>query len=334
MANVLVEEQYLTDIADKIREKSGSEATFKPSEMAEGVEEVYTLGETVGASPFRKYLSGTLTTLVDDSITSLASDSLIAGTKLTSISCASVRTINKMACYGLTLLNSVNFPVVTYIGDHAFYGCTALTSVTIPSITKLGSGVFIDCTNITELDLSKVTSVAQQPLAGTSITSLDMPALTTVPYYGLAGMKVLTSVNLPNVTNCSSVAGFANCSALPSITLPLATSLGGSFFMECTSLTYVDLPKCTKISATCFKNCTALSALILRDTSTIATLANTNALTTSGIASGTGYIYVPSALIEDYKVATNWTTYADQFRALEDYTVDGTVTGELDETKI
>lgn len=50
--------------------------------------------------------------------------------------------------------------------------------------------------------------------------------------------------------------------------------------------------------------------------------------------SGTGYIYVPRALVDTYKAATNWSTIADQFRALEDYTVDGTITGELDESKI
>ena len=32
-----------------------------------------------------------------------------------------------------------------------------------------------------------------------------------------------------------------------------------------------------------------------------------------------GYIYVPKALLEDYKVATNWSVYADKFRAIEDY---------------
>jgi hypothetical protein len=37
------------------------------------------------------------------------------------------------------------------------------------------------------------------------------------------------------------------------------------------------------------------------------------------VANGTGYIYVPAALIEDYKAATNWSLYADQFRAIEDY---------------
>lgn len=41
-----------------------------------------------------------------------------------------------------------------------------------------------------------------------------------------------------------------------------------------------------------------------------------------------------AALVDSYKAATNWSTYADQIRALEDYTVDGTTTGALDETKI
>lgn len=35
--------------------------------------------------------------------------------------------------------------------------------------------------------------------------------------------------------------------------------------------------------------------------------------------SGTGYIYVPAALVDSYKAATNWSTYADQIRAIEDY---------------
>jgi tRNA A37 threonylcarbamoyladenosine synthetase subunit TsaC/SUA5/YrdC len=72
----------------------------------------------------------------------------------------------------------------------------------------------------------------------------------------------------------------------------------------------------------------------LRKTSAICTLSNANGVSGSGIGKGTGYVYVPSALIETYKTATNWSTFANQFRALEDYTVDGTVSGELDESKI
>ena len=46
------------------------------------------------------------------------------------------------------------------------------------------------------------------------------------------------------------------------------------------------------------------------------------------------YIYVPRDMVDTLKSATNWSTYSDQIRALEDYTVDGTTTGYLDETKI
>jgi hypothetical protein len=48
-------------------------------------------------------------------------------------------------------------------------------------------------------------------------------------------------------------------------------------------------------------------------------LASPNAFNNTPIKSGTGYIYVPATLIDSYKSATNWSTYAAQFRAIEDY---------------
>ena len=74
----------------------------------------------------------------------------------------------------------------------------------------------------------------------------------------------------------------------------------------------------TSIRAYCFAGCTKLKALILRNTNVVA-LANTNAFQSTPIASGTGFIYVPAALIDSYKAAPNWTTYANQIRAIEDY---------------
>jgi hypothetical protein len=89
----------------------------------------------------------------------------------------------------------------------------------------------------------------------------------------------------------------------------------------------------TSIGNYAFGGCQALTTLVLRNTAKVATLSNSNALKNTPIASGTGYIYAPHALVDSYKAATNWSTYAAQFRALEDYTVDGTVTGELDTTR-
>lgn len=112
-----------------------------------------------------------------------------------------------------------------------------------------------------------------------------------------------------------------------------ATSIGEYAFASCTSLTTADFPAATVIGLAAFYGCDALKALLLRGNN-VCTLSFVNAFSSTAIASGTGYIYVPSALIEQYKAATNWSTYAAQFRALEAYTIDGTVTGELDPSKV
>ena len=109
------------------------------------------------------------------------------------------------------------------------------------------------------------------------------------------------------------------------------TSIGGSAFQDCRSLTTADFPVATSIGNYAFRTCSELKSLLLRGNN-VCTL-NKNAFVATPIVSGTGYIYVPSALIEQYKASTNWSTHADQFRALEDYTIDGTVTGKLDPAK-
>lgn len=129
---------------------------------------------------------------------------------------------------------------------------------------------------------------------------------------------------------------FYYCGAIKNIYGDL-TSVG-TIYMGCfynSNLEKFDYycPNLTQIQSNAFGGCAKLIALTLKGNAVVS-LANASALDSTPIKSGTGYIYVPKALIEDYKVATNWTTYANQFRALEDYTVDGTITGKLDESKI
>lgn len=102
-------------------------------------------------------------------------------------------------------------------------------------------------------------------------------------------------------------------------------------FSYCTALTTVDLPNVKTIERNCF-SASGITSLILRS-NTLCTITG-DGFNGSPIKNGTGYIYVPSALIDRYKSATNWSNLASQFRALEDYTVGGTITGELDTTKI
>jgi hypothetical protein len=111
---------------------------------------------------------------------------------------------------------------------------------------------------------------------------------------------------------------FYNCYVLSDIDFSELTTIGNYSLSGCKELVKADFPKVTKIGTYAFNKCTAMTALILRSP-TVATLGNTAALDVTPIKSGTGYIYVPSALVDSYKAASNWSTYAAQIRAIEGY---------------
>ena len=96
------------------------------------------------------------------------------------------------------------------------------------------------------------------------------------------------------------------------------TSIVSCEFYSCENLAIADLKALLEIGYNAFYGCSKLTALILRS-ETMATLKTTGAFSSTPIKSGTGYIYVPAALVDSYKAASNWSTYANQFRAIEDY---------------
>lgn len=128
----------------------------------------------------------------------------------------------------------------------------------------------------------------------------------------------LITVNLPNVTSIGTYA-FYGCTALITVHFPSATSIPSQSFYNCTKLQHADFGKAGSIAAQAFNACSALTELILRKSDAVCTLSNTNGINNSPIGKGTGYVYVPSALVESYKAASNWSNFAAQIRAIEDY---------------
>ena len=143
--------------------------------------------------------------------------------------------------------------------------------------------------------------------------------------------RSITEISSSSAISIGSSA-FSYCSKLTTVDFPAATSIRSSAFDSCSALTTANFPAATSIGSNAFRSCSSLKSLLLRGNDVCA-LSNKNAFSSTKISSGTGYIYVPSSLIEQYKAATNWSAYSAQFRALEDYTVDGTITGELDPAK-
>lgn len=197
-----------------------------------------------------------------------------------------------------------------------------------------------------------------------SLITVDMPQCTKLGMFMFADCTSLTTVNIPLSTGINSSA-FKNCHSLQHITTGDLEIIYGNAFANCTSLTDVRGLACTDVGERAFENCTGISifefkgkksndtiaakafkgcssliAFICRceltsnNSSSVPTMYNDDAFEDTPIANGNGYIYVPSKNLSNYKSANEWSTYANQFRALEDYTVDGTISGELDETKI
>ena len=150
-----------------------------------------------------------------------------------------------------------------------------------------------------------------------NLITVNLPSAKSVAKSAFYSCIKLTTVNLPLTTTIGGYA-FQSCIKLTTADFPLVTSIESGAFEGCRAITTADFPLVTSIAKTAFVRCSALTALILRS-GTMCTLSHSNALDGTAIASGTGYIYVPRALIDTYKAATNWSTYAAQFRAIEDY---------------
>lgn len=141
-----------------------------------------------------------------------------------------------------------------------------------------------------------------------SLTEFKDDVMTTIPTYGF------------------------QVQPLKKLVLPSVTVVGNQGFNNCQELEFADFASCVTFGTQAFYYAKALKTVILRS-ERMCTGGN-NVFHDSPIAKGTGYIYVPSACVNSYKSNINWSKLSTQFRAIEDYTVDGTITGELDETKI
>lgn len=165
-----------------------------------------------------------------------------------------------------------------------------------------------------------------------ALTTVNFPGATEIGIHAFEYCTALKTISFPSLTLIQQFA-FEECSALTAIRFPMLETIKKTAFVKCYALTTADFFALTSIENYVFNVCSKLKTLILRG-ATMCTAGGSGLLDGTLIANGTGYIYVPRALVDTYKAASNWSNFAAQFRALEDYTVDGTTTGELDTTKI
>ena len=312
----IISKSKLDAIARAIREKTGSNSTYTPDQMVAAIGAIETQGDyqektftengtytpdagydafsqvtvnvqSTGSNPLQDMLDRSSNTDGSDLFYTNSSGSGIFR-QLTYEDLITLDFSNKHytnaksmfgGCRSLTTIPQLDFSSVTTTGS-MFYGCTGLT--TIP-----------------QLDFSKVTN--------TNSMFKNCTSLTTIP-----------QLDFSSVTNAISM--FASCTNLttvPQLDLSSVTSTD-NMFSNCSSLTTLDFSNIKTIGSQFAQYASSLSTLIIRNSTTLATLGSTYAFSNTPIASGTGYIYVPDDLVDSYKQATNWSTYAAQIKGLSE----------------
>lgn len=132
----------------------------------------------------------------------------------------------------------------------------------------------------------------------------------------------LAVADFPNVTS-TGVNVFYACYALHTVNLPSLISINSNVFAYSSLLKRLVFPSVESISGGAFSSCSRLVTLILRKADAVCTLENVSAFSGTPIAKSTGFVYVPDDLVEQYKAATNWSTYASQIKPISE--LEGTV---------
>lgn len=230
---------------------------------------------------------------------------------------------------GNQLLKKVSSPIVVDANvtdlSNAFYGVTNLEGkITLTgggSITTMAGAFEVPATmqgslKLTEVDLSGLSfssngvSFADFMYKHSSVTSVKLPH----------NIKVL------NLSNAFRSASSGYPMQITSLDLSgWDTSACSSFeycFGMCNSLTRLDLsgwtnPNTKSTTGMFSINGNALESIII-DSSEVFNLSASNAISSSPIARGTCYVYVPDSLVSSYQAANYWSTYASQIKGLSE----------------
>lgn len=188
-------------------------------------------------------------------------------------------------------------------------------------------------TDAGESSVNKLDSFITREISG----AYTNDKVTQIGQYAFANCKELTEINFPQVITIKNYA-FRDCSKLSLISFPVVERIEDNAFWNTAiiegnfpeaihvgfnafntkTVTKLDFSKLSRIGQYAFKGATQLDTLILRN-STICALANTtDTFTGTKIAAGTGYIYVPDNLVDSYKTATNWVTFANQIKPISE----------------
>lgn len=283
MSLVTIDDTNLMNIADAIREKSGTNNIYKPSEMASAI-------QSISASEDLSSELNTQDTLLNNQTNKLN---------------VAINTLKNKASGGADSLE-----IARSIIDKT------ITSYNDDQLTEIGTYLFYNCSKFTELNAPNVVEIGGYAFQGSKVKTMYFPKLTHAVANAFRNAKSIETLDLPSCTKIDNASAHS-CTALKTVNFPKAVELVRACMSGCSSLAYIDLPACTEIGTQAFYNCTSLKTIILRS-ETLCVLAGTDAFYN---CTSLENIYVPDNLVEEYKGATNWSAFASQIKSLSELEV-------------
>lgn len=251
--------------------------------------------EFIGWDPDPGIVTGDMDCYAQYQFTGLFSRELVQRTIEGAYENDRVEEIGLYSFYGANKLTVADFSSARSVRDYAFSGCSNLARVNMPNVVSVGVQSFNNCPKLSSVNMPGITQIPNNCFANSGLTEVNFPIVDRIDYDAFNGCLFSEAV------------------------FPSVTSIAQYVFRKNKNLVRLDFPVLSEIRAYYNFSDTPLSTLILRNEYMVCTLENTNAFSGTKIASGEGYIYVPRALVSAYTTATNWSAYADQIRAIEDY---------------
>lgn len=251
---------------------------------------------------------------VDDMITSVKAAAFMGAANLTKVSLPNLKEVRYQAFANTSIANlDIPWSKLESLGGGAFMGASGLPQdLVLPKATAINSSVFAGTSSARN---TQIRSVSLPVWTGSTLTEQGFSSSSSGLF---AYCSALTRIEAPMLQTMPNQMLYY-CAALEEVNFPKVSTVNSGAFAYCTKLKKIDLGgPITRLSSTIFSNCSALQAIILRGVTTVPTL-STTVFSSTNVSKKTAYIYVPKALEETFKVAANWSTYATQIRAIEDY---------------
>ena len=305
--------QTFTDIANAIREKTGSTGLLYPSEMAQNILDIPQGG---GEDNLPAFIDGTAN--FNDYYSSIRNVSAIrpyafmSDTTVINANFPKVENMGEYAFGYCTNLQTANFPKCSQLGVNVFNHCSNLTEAILPECQEVPSRAFYYCNSLTTAYFPKATYLFEEAFSNCyRLTSIEAPLLKSVGYYAFCNCSKLSEVNFPLLKRigatwaCSTFAS----TGLKSAYFPLVSYIGRYAFDNCKSLTTANLANAYDIGSAIFRDCTSL------ETVTLGAYSYSSIAYPSTLFSGCTNlksIYVPSGALNYYQTSSWWSYWSDK----------------------